>query len=176
MNFSGAVKTCFRKYVTFSGRAGRPEYWWFFLFGIIGSIVAGIVDAAVFGAGEIVVTDTSVSASSDGPVATLFSLVIFLPGLSAGWRRMHDTGRSGLYLLYPLIALLGILTFVNLIGGTQMLTSGDLQSLFHGVFGIVLFISLIVLIISPLLVLWWLSRPSQPGPNQWGPNPNEVLS
>ena len=44
MGFFDAVKTCFLKYVTFSGRASRSEYWWFFLFCLICQIIASILD------------------------------------------------------------------------------------------------------------------------------------
>ena len=49
MSFSDAVRTCFSKYVTFSGRATRPEYWWFFLFLLLASFALGFVDGALFG-------------------------------------------------------------------------------------------------------------------------------
>ncbi|MGR3322324.1 MAG: DUF805 domain-containing protein [Pseudooceanicola sp.] len=173
MNFTDAVKTCFRKYVTFSGRASRPEYWWFFLFLLLGSIVAGMLDGILFGAGEIEVRDDGFEASSNGPVSSLFSLGTFLPALAAAWRRMHDTGRSGLYVLYPLIAMLGIFSFIAMVGGAEAWASGDISALFSGVVGIILIFAFIVLFLSPLIVLFWLTRPSQPGPNQWGPNPKE---
>ena len=174
MGFTNAIKTCFRKYVTFSGRAGRPEYWWFVLFLFLGSIIAGLIDGILFGGAEVVVTDSSVSASSDGPVSALFSLGTILPALAAAWRRMHDTGRSGLFVLYPLIVIVGITSFVGMFAGFDVLSTGQFDGLFSGLFGIILIFALIVLVLSPLIVLFWLTRPSQPGPNQWGPNPSEV--
>jgi len=174
MRFSEAVKTCFRKYVTFSGRASRPEYWWFVLFLFLGSIVAGFLDGLLFGAGSVEVTDTTFSAETDGPLAALFSLATFLPALAAAWRRMHDTGRSGLYVLYPLIAMFGTFSFIGFVGGMDLLAAGNFTELFSGVIGIILLFAVIVLVLSPFIVLFWLTRPSQPGPNQWGPNPQEV--
>ena len=47
MDFKTAVATCFRKCATFSGRAKRPEFWWFALFVVLGNIVLGIVDAMI---------------------------------------------------------------------------------------------------------------------------------
>ncbi|MGR3634471.1 MAG: DUF805 domain-containing protein, partial [Shimia sp.] len=46
MTFSEAIRTCFSKYVDFSGRAARSEYWWFILFIALGNIVLSFVDAA----------------------------------------------------------------------------------------------------------------------------------
>ena len=49
MDFMEAVKTCLSKYFDFKGRARRSEYWWFYLFTIIGSIITGIIDTIIFG-------------------------------------------------------------------------------------------------------------------------------
>lgn len=184
MSFSDAVRTCFRKYITFSGRASRPEYWWFILFVVLGGLVASMVDAALFGGAEVVnVTynsdGTSVSTYSsaefgDGPASTLFSLATLVPMLAAGWRRMHDTGRSGLYLLYPILVWIGIGTFASMAGVTGHLMAGNFGAAFAGVVGVIMIVSVLIAIISPLIVIWWLTRPSQPGPNDWGPNPHEV--
>ncbi|NRB01444.1 MAG: DUF805 domain-containing protein, partial [Rhodobacteraceae bacterium] len=49
MTFQKSIRTCFSKYVTFSGRASRSEYWWFMLFLLLGSIAATIVNSVIFG-------------------------------------------------------------------------------------------------------------------------------
>ena len=177
MTFAEAVRTCFRNYVTFSGRARRPEYWWFVLFIVLGSIVAGILDGVLFGAAETELRTgpegVGMSASASGPITTLFSLGTFLPALAAGWRRMHDTGRSGLYLLYPLIVIAGIGGFLGVFGGFVQTGAGGMPQ-FTGLFGVVLGLAVIVLIVSPFLVIWWLTRPTQPGPNEYGPEPKSA--
>ena len=53
MTFKEAVRTCFSKYITFSGRASRSEYWYFVLFVILGSIVCNIVDTILFGTATV---------------------------------------------------------------------------------------------------------------------------
>jgi len=176
MGFADAVRTCFRKYVTFSGRASRPEYWWFALFVFLGNVVFSVIDAALFGTAA---TETgpgmaAAEIETNGPLVALFSLATFVPSISAAWRRMHDTGRSGLFALYPLIVMVGIGMFAGFLGAFDQAASGGLAALFTGLGGIVLLAALLVLMISPLLVLWWLTRPSQPGPNEYGPNPREV--
>ncbi|MFK7764855.1 MAG: DUF805 domain-containing protein [Roseobacter sp.] len=179
MTFRQAVATCLRKYFTFSGRASRSEYWWFVLFCALGGIILGILDEQFFGVDTFVAeaTETSarVAAEFNGPLAGIFSLATFIPLLAAGWRRMHDSGRTGFHLLYPLIAMIGLSTFVGLVGGFEQLTANGTASLFQGVFGLIIALAFIVIIISPFIVLWWLIRPSQPGQNQYGPNPHEVL-
>lgn len=105
MNFQTAVATCLRNYVTFSGRASRPEYWYFFLFSILVSLGLSIVDTAMFGPVEGM-------GGSNGPLASLFSLAIFLPSLAVGVRRLHDSDRSGWWLLLVLIPVLGFLVLI----------------------------------------------------------------
>jgi len=93
MKFNAAVRTCFSKYVTFSGRAARPEYWFFFLFGIL-ALFEGL--------------GATGSDAMAGPAVTIRML------------------------------------------------------------------AMLVLAFSALIVLWWRTRPSQPGQNKYGPNPHEV--
>lgn len=178
MGFSQAITTCFRKYFTFSGRATSSEYWWFVLFIVLASVIAGLVDNLLFGSGTVSAesngTSVSVNLQSDGPIASIFTLAVLVPSLSAGWRRMHDTGRSGLFLLYPLIVMVGLTTFMGFMEGFGNMMSGQMLEAMTGAGGLVAGLAMIVLIISPLLVLWWLTRRSQPGPNQYGPNPHEV--
>lgn len=75
-----------KNYATFSGRARRKEYWMFVLFNIIFSFAFGFI------CGLAGVPD----------LAQLYSLVVLLPSIAVGVRRMHDTGRSGWYLLVPI--------------------------------------------------------------------------
>lgn len=174
MIFKQSVKTCFRKYFTFSGRASRSEYWWFFMFGILAHLVAGVFDGALFDSVtlESQVTETSASfrAENTGPIGALLLLALLIPTISVGWRRMHDSGRSGLYLLYPLILMVGLGMFLAVFGSSGASETGDLG----GPVALIAMLAIIVLVISPFIVLFWLIRPSQPGPNEYGPNPHEV--
>jgi uncharacterized membrane protein YhaH (DUF805 family) len=97
MGFAEAVKTCLQKYVGFTGRARRSEYWWFALFGLIVSIVAGILDGA-FG----LMSDTNV-----GVIGAIASLALLLPSIAVAIRRLHDTSRSGWWILIGLIPIVG---------------------------------------------------------------------
>lgn len=170
MGFQDAIRTCFRKYATFSGRARRPEYWYFILFLFLGNVVLSIADGVLFG-GSVTTAPGSFEAQSNGPLASLFSLATLIPALAVGWRRMHDTGRSGIYLFYPLIVMVGVSMLLGFLAGFGNLSSGNFDALFTAAGGLVVSIALIVLAISPLLVLWWLTRPSQKGENEYGPEP-----
>jgi len=166
VTFKQSIITCLRKYFTFSGRASRSEYWWFFLFCLLGGAISGTVEGFING----------VTQTEDGPtlISGAFNLATFIPALAVGFRRMHDTGRSGLYLFYPLIAMMGLSIFLALSGTAEQLTGANPSVAFESGFGLILLIALVVIAISPFLVLWWLTRPSQPGQNEYGPNPHEV--
>lgn len=170
MGFLAAIKKCLRKYAGFSGRASRPEYWNFVLFIMLGLFVLGVVDTALFG-GEVTVRADGVTVQSNGPLGGLFGLLTALPLFTAGWRRMHDSGRSGVYLLYPLIVMLGITTFLGFLAGFGPFSPGTFQEAAAGVGMVVLICALLVLAVSPLIVVWWLARPSEAGDNLYGPPP-----
>lgn len=86
-----------QNYVGFQGRARRTEYWMFFLFNFIIGIVLGIL-GAVIGLGN--------------GLNYLYSLAIFLPSLAVGCRRLHDTGKSGLWLLIALVPFVGAIVLL----------------------------------------------------------------
>jgi len=91
MRFMEAVGTCLRKYATFSGCAGRSEFWYWALFTWILSIIAYTID-------------TAISGSTDPMTRSLFvsNIVVFatvLPTMSVSVRRLHDVGCSGWWFL-----------------------------------------------------------------------------
>jgi uncharacterized membrane protein YhaH (DUF805 family) len=79
MNFTEVISSGFRNYVNFTGRAARSEFRFWFLFSVLASIVAGIIDYALFG-GEVLARVLS-------PISGLVSLALFLPGLAVSVRR-----------------------------------------------------------------------------------------
>ena len=96
MSFTEAVRSGFDNYVNFDGRASRPMYWWWFLFALLASVVGNILDAAV-----------GVQIFS-----ILIGLALFLPGLSVAIRRLHDTDRSGWWILIGLIPIIGLIVLI----------------------------------------------------------------
>lgn len=167
-----ATRRCMARYAQFSGRASRREFWWFWLVCVTGLWVALILDSVLL-AGKL--QDDSATIAQDVPVflpvTCAFALTVALPQLAVGWRRMHDTGRSGLYLIYPLIVLTGIGSFASFLGATTSVLSGDLAALVSDFGDLVLGLAILVLGLSPLLVVWWLARPGQPGTSRHGPPP-----
>ena len=103
MTFSESVSTCLKKYFVFEGRASRSEYWWFQLIVSPSYLISTILenDIAYFFLG-----------------VTLFTLI---PAISAGVRRLHDTNRSGFFLLISFIPFIGglVLLFFLIPEGTK---------------------------------------------------------
>ena len=115
MTMQDAVASVFRNYVTFSGRARRAEYWWFILFSFIVSVILSVIDGAVFGYSFTSSTGDGSAAfaySSPGILSSIWSLATLLPSLAVAVRRLHDTGRSGWWLLIFLIPLVGLIVLL----------------------------------------------------------------
>jgi uncharacterized membrane protein YhaH (DUF805 family) len=81
-----AITACFSKYATFSGRATRSEYWYFYLFTIIAYVAGAILD----------------SISGTQYIQYVLTVPLWIPQISAGVRRIHDVGKSGWLILIPI--------------------------------------------------------------------------
>ncbi len=99
-----------KKYAEFNGRARRREYWFFVLFNVIISFVLGFIDGLAGLAGE----------TGFGPLGGLYTLAVLCPGLAVSARRLHDTGRSGWWLLIVFVPIVGALVLL-----VFMLLEGD---------------------------------------------------
>lgn len=88
-------------YFNFADRARRKEYWMFVLFNMIFMIAVGVIDGVL------------------GSFGILYGLGVFIPGLAVTVRRLHDTGRSGWWMLISIIPILGIilLTYFMVLDG-----------------------------------------------------------
>ena len=92
MGFGDAVKQCLTNYATFSGRARRSEYWWFYLFFVLVCFATAVVDSVL----------------GTSPVLYLIAVLgLLIPELAVTVRRLHDTGKPGWYLLIALIPIVG---------------------------------------------------------------------
>jgi uncharacterized membrane protein YhaH (DUF805 family) len=96
MTFTESVSGCFSKAFVFKGRASRAEYWWFALFTLLVSIVAGIIDQSAYG--------------EPATVTAITNLVILFPSLAVNIRRLHDTGHSGWWYLI-ILTIIGIIPY-----------------------------------------------------------------
>ena len=111
--FGQAVKSCFNQYCGFKGRASRAEFWWFALFTTIVGFVLGFVDVLLF-------TSTENAFFALLGFSGLFRLGVFLPALAVTARRLHDTDKSGWWMLLYLTIIGGIVVFIfSLLRGNE---------------------------------------------------------
>jgi uncharacterized membrane protein YhaH (DUF805 family) len=102
MDFMTAVKHVLtNNYANFQGRARRSEYWWFTLFSMIVPVVAQIL------MGAVAATGSGVLSIIVGIVFIVVLLGLIVPGIAVAIRRMHDTGRSGWWLLIGFVPVIG---------------------------------------------------------------------
>jgi len=92
-----------KKYAVFGGRARRREYWYFALFNILISIALAIIDG---------VTGTLSAEAGIGLLGAFYALAVLIPGIAVSVRRLHDTSRSGWWLLIVLVPLIGAIVLL----------------------------------------------------------------
>ena len=80
VGFSVAIQLAFQRWSDFKGRSTRAEYWWFLLFSFGVSTISTIVD---------------LSLGLGGILEGITSLVLLVPSLAVGARRLHDINRTG---------------------------------------------------------------------------------
>ena len=97
MNFGQAIASGFKKYVDFTGRAARSEFWYWTLFAFLASCAGAIIDAAMGAAAS--------------PVQSIIGLALLLPGLAVSARRLHDLDRTAWWLLLLLTGI-GIILLI----------------------------------------------------------------
>jgi uncharacterized membrane protein YhaH (DUF805 family) len=85
-----------KKYAVVSGRARRREYWYFVLFNLIIFIILTIIDYAI----------------NSAIISTIYSLAVLIPSIAVGVRRLHDTNRTGWWLLIGLIPIIGWIVLI----------------------------------------------------------------
>ena len=90
-------RVVFERYAKFDGRAARPEFWWFvlanFIIGVVFNILSQVSDLFFF-------------------LSLLYSLAVLVPYLAVAVRRLHDTDKSGWWLLIGLIPCAGIIILI----------------------------------------------------------------
>ncbi|MFO6465800.1 DUF805 domain-containing protein [Jannaschia sp. KMU-145] len=105
MTFTDAVRTVLReKYATFSGRAARSEFWWFYLFTLVAGLAISLIDRVIFGVNE--------DGDVNGLFGFVFALAIIVPSIAVAIRRLHDRDRSGWWMLLCLVPLIGGLILI----------------------------------------------------------------
>ncbi len=133
-----------KKYAEFEGRSRRKEYWMYVLLLIGIGIVIGIVEGILGLRGMV---------GPYGPLSALFMLATLVPSLAVGVRRLHDTNRSGWWLLigYGPFLLSLILTLAGILQFAMILS--------------------ILALVGFVVLLVFMVMEGNRGPNQYGPDP-----
>jgi uncharacterized membrane protein YhaH (DUF805 family) len=147
------AKRPLQKYAVFSGRAPRAEYWWFTFAMIVVYLIASIVDNLLGLSGMI--------GGVYGPLALVVVLATLVPSIAVGARRLHDTNRTGWWLLVPAVPY--VLALV--LGRAALASGGGMASL--GIAGLLMLVGGI----AAILVIVFLVMAGTPGDNRYGPNP-----
>ncbi|WP_164156817.1 DUF805 domain-containing protein [Sandarakinorhabdus rubra] len=135
-----------QKYADFSGRASRPEYWWFTALTFLASLVGGFL-----------------------------LVVLFVPSLAVTVRRLHDLDRSGRWVLLHIAGmLLPVVLMVGIMSLSGAIQTGDLTSTLAEGSGVILFWAVLAAAVGlNLMLLYWYAQPGTPGPNRFGPAPED---
>ncbi|MEO0027462.1 MAG: hypothetical protein RLZZ258_537 [Actinomycetota bacterium] len=107
MSFGDAIKSFFKNYANFNGRARRSEYWFATLFVVLVSIPLSAIG-------------TDFEHMTYGPLYTIWTIAILLPSLAIAVRRLHDVGKPGTWLLFMLVPIIGgIILLVQYVTDSQ---------------------------------------------------------
>lgn len=149
MTFTESIRTVLiEKPATFSGRATRTEYWWFFLFSLLASVALSATVAAIAGlrAGDI--------------ANWIYAAVVLVPTLAVTARRLHDTDRSGWWQVITIPADI----FFFLFEDASQFESASIWIVF-----------VLTLAVSIIMIVWLASRGTE-GPNRFGGDPKDSVT
>jgi len=146
-----AKRPVLEKYADFSGRAPRAEYWWYVLAMIIVSVIARIIDSIV---GMNV-------AGPYGLLSLIVMLGLLVPNIAVSVRRLHDTNRSGWWILLPVVpyALAIAIAGPGIMAGSVGAGIGIAALFMFGGF------------ICAIVLFVFMCLAGTPGENRYGPNP-----
>lgn len=152
---------CLKNYVTFRGRARRKEYWYFTLFTLLIMIFAMVADLLIF----------------DKP--SLFygcaALALFLPSLAVWVRRLHDTGRSGKWILwYYLFTIVWVILLVATGASYFMSAMQGVMGMPSISFLIIYLVGILVYLVWSIFFLVWMCSKGTAGDNKYGSDPLAV--
>lgn len=154
MGFVEAVKTCFKKYATFSGRASRSEYWHYVKF----HLFAGLTISVIFGSGSSL-------------IGNIIGLILLVPNFSVSVRRFHDIDKSGWLALYMYLSVFAgalpfFITGLDIPILNSLLPDDGLSAIFS-----IFVVSFIICIVVASYWIRLLSRKGTVGDNRFGPDP-----
>lgn len=159
-----------RRYADFSGRSRRMEYWMWIVFQVI--IYIGVVMLMmIFGGGAMMMMGDPSSAMAAGGIAmiimglyAIWELAVLIPSIAVAVRRLHDTNRSGWWVLAPVVPY-----FIALFTMFGAAASGSQSGFAAG--GIIGMLCILAALVLGLTVLVFMFLEGTKGPNKYGPDP-----
>ncbi len=178
------------KYADFQGRARRSEFWLWVLFRfILGGVCSTFLVSAMFGginwssgnpeAIQSAFMNKYMHIAPFANIVNLISLALLVPSLAVGVRRLHDSNRSGFWMLMPyivsIVGIIGLIIFgvsvaMNSTHPGSSMTEAETMAIvlkIMGAFGVFLLILLIV----EIVMLVFFVADGTAGPNRFGPDP-----
>ena len=156
-----------KRYADFSGRSRRMEFWMWQLFQIIVYFVV-IILVMMAGGGAMMTGDPSALAAAGGGIMIvimlygLYCLAVIIPSIAVAVRRLHDTNRSGWWVLGPIVPY-----FLMIVLGMMAMGSPDSA----GLIGIIALLCMLAALGLALTLLVFYVLEGTKGPNQYGPDP-----
>jgi uncharacterized membrane protein YhaH (DUF805 family) len=169
-----------KKYATFTGRASRAEFWWFFLFTMIFYLVLMFVVGMIAGTGMMAANPGSALMTGTFGVSTmlvgLFWLALFVPTLAVQIRRLHDTNRSGWWIGVFWLLYVGymVMLFSTMAGATPDAPPNLGMAAGVGIFALVFMVYSIVLLV--FFCLRGTVGPNSYGEDPYGPDVEQVFA
>ena len=164
----------FKRYADFSGRSRRMEFWMWILFQVIVYVVVVIL-AMVLGGGAMMMmgsgADPTSAMAAGGAMMIifllygLFGLVCLIPSIAVSIRRLHDTDRTGWWLMAFWGPYLVLLASPFIVGASVASGSDPMAG------GVIALIAVLALLVGSLILLVFDVLEGTKGPNQYGPDP-----
>lgn len=172
MGFLQAIGSGFRNYATFSGRASRSEYWWWILFTFLAGFVLGFAENFFLSMTYAMEHGGALRDGQSQILSSFFSLATFLPSLAVMVRRLHDVGRSGIWVAIPWILTAAMLLGVMMAGIGGVGLGGTYGNAPNPQVGTALVIGAGIanLVVAIRLFFWMIKRGTR-GENPYGPDP-----
>ena len=155
-----AKRPILQKYADFSGRAPRPELWWYVLALVVASVIVAVIES-ILGIRHMI-------AGMYGPLSVLLGLATIVPSIAVGVRRLHDINRTGLWVLLPLIPECLMIAIALATAGAVAAGGGAGAAM--GGLAVTGLLGVITLVAAIVIIVFYVT-PGTPGDNRFGPNP-----
>lgn len=158
------AKRPFQKYADFSGRAPRAEFWWYILAIVVAAAVISIIES-MLGLSRVF--------GPYGPITLILLVATFIPSLAVQTRRLHDTNRSGWWLVaFYLLYCVLLWSIWPMLGAMSSMDGAvtDPAAMPAMPTGIAMFASLAIFVMAIVLIVFWCFEGTK-GDNKYGPDP-----